>query len=66
MKRKTAVKRLMSMGYSRNQANMLMLDKSKGSSNKGRYAVLGYAASLAWVVGIPIGDVESIQFEIYN
>lgn len=64
MKRKTAVKKLMFWGYSRNQANTMMRDKSEHFSNKDQYAMLAYAAIMAHNIGLPLEAVDSIKFTV--
>lgn len=57
MKRKTAVKKLMSLGYSRNQAERLMRNKYADQSTKARLVSLAYARCEYKQLGLPISMI---------
>lgn len=60
MKRKTAVKKLMSLGYSRNQAERLMRNKYDDRSTTARLLSLAYVGCKYKQIGLPISTILDV------
>lgn len=64
MKRKTAIKKLMSVGYSRNHANKLLDKKPQAVSNVQRFALLAYLGNQYNALGLPLDCISDVCFVV--
>jgi hypothetical protein len=61
MKRKTAVKKLMSLGVPRNQAEILLGNKKAWESNKGRLISIAHTMCVFVEFGLPISMLQGVM-----
>lgn len=64
MKRKTAIKKLMSVGYSRNHANTLMDRKTQKANNAQRCVLLAYCGMQAKSLGQPLDGINDVVLAV--
>lgn len=64
MKRKTAIKKLMSVGYSRNHANKLMDRKTQKANNAQRCVLLVYCGMQAKALGQPLDCIYDVILSV--